>query len=137
MASCASKCSPSNGFYQVSLPQAVRSTPTCYIFSCPFDIDTAAPPFHALVPFTPNREPGLILVSSSGVIRFWDSIGIGLAGGNHYYTTTLNLPPGQQVTNFIRSDVSVDEYTAYTDLVLSSQRLTLFQLRGAVYTASI
>ncbi|KAF8625778.1 hypothetical protein AX15_005170 [Amanita polypyramis BW_CC] len=84
--------------------QAVRSIPTCYIFSCPFDVDTTTPPFHALVPFTPNREPGLILVSSSGIIRFWDSIGIGLAGGGHYYTTTLNLPPSQQVTNFVRSD---------------------------------
>ncbi|KAK2466879.1 hypothetical protein APHAL10511_001137 [Amanita phalloides] len=84
--------------------QAVRSIPTCYIFSCPFDVNATTPPFHALVPYSPNREPGLVLVSSSGMIRFWDSIGIGLAGGEHFYAASLNLPSGQQVTNLIRSD---------------------------------
>jgi nuclear pore complex protein Nup133 len=43
------------------------------------------------------------------MIRFWDSIGIGLAGGEHYYPASLNLPPGQAVTNFTRVDVSVHE----------------------------
>lgn len=43
------------------------------------------------------------------MIRFWDSIGIGLAGGEHYYASSLNLPQGQAVTNFTRADVSAHD----------------------------
>ncbi|KAJ7452358.1 hypothetical protein B0H11DRAFT_1742097 [Mycena galericulata] len=84
--------------------QAVKGTPTCYIFSCPRDYDIASPPFHELVPYTSAREPGLILVSLSGQIRFWDSIGIGLAGGQNYSTTDLSLSSDEVVTNFVRAD---------------------------------
>ncbi|KAJ6547586.1 hypothetical protein B0H19DRAFT_1266498 [Mycena capillaripes] len=84
--------------------QAVKGTPTCYIFSCPQDHDRTDPPFHELVPYTSAREPGLILVSLSGEIRFWDSIGIGLAGGQNYSTTDLGLSPDEAVTNLLRVD---------------------------------
>ncbi|KAJ6596941.1 hypothetical protein DFH09DRAFT_1403501 [Mycena vulgaris] len=84
--------------------QAVRGTPTCYIFSCPQDYDRTNPPFHELVPYTTAREPGLILVSLAGQIRFWDSIGIGLAGGQNYSTTDLNLSSDEVVTNLVRAD---------------------------------
>ncbi|KIL69792.1 hypothetical protein M378DRAFT_69338 [Amanita muscaria Koide BX008] len=94
--------------------QPVRPIPTCYIFSCPSDVLTTAPPFHALVPYGLNREPGLILLSVTGVIRFWDSIGIGLAGGDHYHTANLNLPQNENITNFIRSDATT--YIASTSL---------------------
>lgn len=40
-------------------------------------------------------------------MRFWDSIGIGLAGGDHFSTTNLGLDSGDLVTNFIRADVSL------------------------------
>ncbi|KAJ7774888.1 hypothetical protein B0H16DRAFT_78349 [Mycena metata] len=84
--------------------QAVKGTPTCYIFSCPQDHDRSNPPFHELVPYTSAREPGLILVSLSGEIRFWDSIGIGLAGGQNYSTTDLGLSADEVVTNLLRVD---------------------------------
>ncbi|KAF7338280.1 Methyltransferase type 11 [Mycena venus] len=84
--------------------QAVKGTPTCYIFSCPQDQDRSNPPFHELVPYTSAREPGLILVSLSGEIRFWDSIGIGLAGGQNYSSTDLNLSSDEVVTNLLRVD---------------------------------
>ncbi|KAJ7109426.1 hypothetical protein C8R44DRAFT_634983 [Mycena epipterygia] len=84
--------------------QAVKGTPTCYIFSCPQDYDRNSPPFHELVPYTSAREPGLILVSLSGEIRFWDSIGIGLAGGQNYSTTDLGLSSDDLVTNLLRAD---------------------------------
>lgn len=84
--------------------QAVKGTPTCYIFSCPPDLERNNPPLHELVPYTTAREPGLILVSLSGQIRFWDSIGIGLAGGQNYSTTDLDLSPDEVVTNLIRAD---------------------------------
>ncbi|KAF5381087.1 hypothetical protein D9615_003993 [Tricholomella constricta] len=84
--------------------QAVKGTPTCYIFSCPQDPEQQHPPFHALIPYGSSREPGLILAAQDGSIRFWDSIGIGLAGGDHFTTIKLNLSQGESVTNLVRSD---------------------------------
>jgi hypothetical protein len=83
--------------------QALKGTPACYIFSCPME---NACPYHALVPYGPSREPGLILLSTRGEIRFWDSIGIGLAGGEHYSVTFLDLIGSEYISNFIRADVS-------------------------------
>ncbi|KAF5373775.1 hypothetical protein D9758_000587 [Tetrapyrgos nigripes] len=83
---------------------AVKGIPTCYIFACPWDYNQTSPPFHSLIPYGPGREPGLILISNTGEIRFWDSIGIGLAGGEHYSTTYLSLPSEDLVTNLLRVD---------------------------------
>jgi nuclear pore complex protein Nup133 len=63
-------------------------------------------PFHGLFPHGDQREPGLILLSPSGEIRFWDSIGIGLAGGEHYVKSDLGLASDEMVTNLVRADVS-------------------------------
>lgn len=84
--------------------QAVSVIPTCYIFSCPEDASFSAP-FHAFVPYGHSREPGLILLSPSGEIRFWDSIGIGLAGGEHYFKSQLGIESGEFATTLARSDV--------------------------------
>ncbi|TFK42541.1 hypothetical protein BDQ12DRAFT_732185 [Crucibulum laeve] len=84
--------------------QAIKGTPTCYIFSCPENIKPS-PPFHALVPNGTSREPGLILLSPSGEIRFWDSISIGLAGGEHYAATRLAFKNrGEEVNDLVRAD---------------------------------
>jgi nuclear pore complex protein Nup133 len=40
-----------------------------------------------------------------GEVRFWDSIGIGLAGGEHFSKTRLELSSREIITNFIRADV--------------------------------
>ncbi|KAG6866953.1 hypothetical protein C0991_003869 [Blastosporella zonata] len=68
------------------------------------DPDKILAPFHALIPYNTSREPGLILLSTDGKIRFWDSIGIGLAGGDHYVTIQLALAGDESVTNLLRSD---------------------------------
>ncbi|KAF9013861.1 hypothetical protein BDQ17DRAFT_1320576 [Cyathus striatus] len=115
--------------------QAIRGIPTCYIFSSPRDLSQMDPPFHALIPHGPSREPGLILVSPSGEVRFWDSIGIGLAGGEHYVTTHLALKEeaGEQVNNLVRSD-------AQTFVVSTTGgnlfRLTLTSTGGKYHLAS-
>lgn len=83
--------------------QALKGIPTCYIFSCQME-NTC--PYHALVPSGPSREPGLILLSIKGQIRFWDNIGIGLAGGDHYSVSFLPLNGLEYISNFIRADVS-------------------------------
>jgi nuclear pore complex protein Nup133 len=85
------------------LSQALKGIPTCYIFACPME---NVCPYHALVPYGPSREPGLILLSVKGEIKFWDSIGIGLAGGEHYSSTFLDLVGSEYISNFIRADVS-------------------------------
>ncbi|KAJ3533367.1 hypothetical protein NM688_g7291 [Phlebia brevispora] len=86
--------------------QALTGTPTCYIFGCPqdairFPMDT---PFHALVPFGSAREPGLILISPEGQVHFWDSLGMGLAGGTHSSKSSLGLNEEERVTAFTRAD---------------------------------
>nr|GAT53189.1 methyltransferase type 11 [Mycena chlorophos] len=100
--------------------QALKGIPTCYIFACPQDDGSSSPPFHGLVPYTSAREPGLILVSVGGEIRFWASIGIGLAGGEHYSTTQLDLASDDEVTNLIRADPQT--------YILSTSSGSLFRL---------
>jgi nuclear pore complex protein Nup133 len=54
-----------------------------------------------------SREPGLILVSAGGKIRFWESIGTGLAGGENFTASSLeDMEHDEMVTNLVRADVS-------------------------------
>lgn len=86
--------------------KALKGIPTCYIFACPQD-SSIRPPLHALVPQGPSREPGLMLVSAGGNIRFWESIGIGLAGGENYSVSQLDdIEHEEEITNLLRADVS-------------------------------
>lgn len=82
--------------------QATMGSPTCYIFPCP---TSDSEPSHSLIPHGSAREPGLILLTREGLGRFWDSIGIGLAGGEGYGTFALPLDASEGVSNFIRGDV--------------------------------
>ena len=63
------------------------------------------PPFHALVPFGSAREPGLILMSPGGHLSFWDSLGMGLAGGASSSRYTLPIEHPERVTTLTRADV--------------------------------
>ena len=63
-------------------------------------------PFASLLPFGASREPALILVSSSGEVRFWDSIGTGLAGAEGFSTARIALTQNDSVTGLERVDVS-------------------------------
>ncbi|KAI0054126.1 hypothetical protein FA95DRAFT_1530133 [Auriscalpium vulgare] len=112
--------------------QALSGVPTCYIFSCPPDYSQRAP-FQAFVPYGVSREPGLILLSSSGEIRFWDSIGIGLAGGEHFNKTQLELESGETATSLTRSDPQT--YIASTSRGRMF-RLTLTSSGGKYHLAS-
>ncbi|KAH9952015.1 hypothetical protein B0H21DRAFT_800355 [Amylocystis lapponica] len=86
--------------------QALSGTPTCYIFTCPVDEypTVMVTPFHALVPYGQSREPGLILSSTAGQIRFWDSLGMGLAGADNFSFLSLNLEDEECVTTLTRAD---------------------------------
>ena len=65
-------------------------------------------PFHALVPHGTTREPGLIIISPQGQIRFWDGLGMGLAGGDNFAHFVLDLEESETMTTLTRSDVRLD-----------------------------
>lgn len=86
--------------------QTLPSTPTCYIFPCPKDYPNVSTPFSALVSFGSSREPGLILLSQGGDMRFWDSIGLGLTGGEFSDSSHLDLGANESITSFEYAEVS-------------------------------
>ncbi|KAG2157173.1 hypothetical protein DEU56DRAFT_7542 [Suillus clintonianus] len=102
---------------------------TCYILPCPpSSQDYAHPPsapFHALVPSRSRSEPGLVLLSLRGDIRFWDSITSGLAGGGSFESINLELGEGEYTSGLLRVDGQI--YIASTShgrlfrLTLTSQ----------------
>ncbi|KAG2078254.1 hypothetical protein BDR04DRAFT_1088016 [Suillus decipiens] len=102
---------------------------TCYILPCPpSSQDFAQPPsapFHALVPSRSRSEPGLVLLSIRGDIRFWDSITSGLAGGGSFESINLELGEGEYTSGLLRVDGQI--YIASTShgrlfkLTLTSQ----------------
>lgn len=102
---------------------------TCYILPCPpSSQDYAQPPsapFHALVPSRSRSEPGLVLLSVRGDIRFWDSITSGLAGGGSFESINLELGEGEYTSGLLRVDGQI--YIASTShgrlfrLTLTSQ----------------
>ena len=62
-------------------------------------------PLHGLIPYGPSREPGLVLASPGGLIYFWDSLGMGLAGGERAFKAALELTQDERVTTLTRADV--------------------------------
>ncbi|GJJ12103.1 hypothetical protein Clacol_006344 [Clathrus columnatus] len=90
--------------------QTTSHSPTCYIFPVP-PADPSLPyptvPYASFVPFGPSREPGLILVSGSGELRFWDSIGIGLAGAERFSSTKVDLIENDFVTGLERLETTI------------------------------
>ncbi|KAG2357680.1 hypothetical protein BDR07DRAFT_1490402 [Suillus spraguei] len=102
---------------------------TCYILPCPpSSQDYAQPPsapLHALVPSRSRSEPGLVLLSIRGDIRFWDSITSGLAGGGSFESINLELGEGEYTSGLLRVDGQI--YIASTShgrlfrLTLTSQ----------------
>ncbi|KIY72168.1 hypothetical protein CYLTODRAFT_344529 [Cylindrobasidium torrendii FP15055 ss-10] len=115
--------------------QAVRNTPTTYILPCPPTIfetyQTHENIFHGLVPYTTQREPGLILISSSGHIRIWDSITIGLAGGDPFTSAKLPLThPEEYVTNLVRVQ---DQTFVASSSMGAIYRLVLAPLGGKLH----
>ncbi|KIO32563.1 hypothetical protein M407DRAFT_213755, partial [Tulasnella calospora MUT 4182] len=82
--------------------------PTCYMFPMPPVTTTSGnllTPFASFVPYGTTREPGLIVVSGEGELRFWDSVDTGLAGAEHFTSTQLDLVSGEYVTGLYRYEV--------------------------------
>ncbi|KIJ44042.1 hypothetical protein M422DRAFT_30592 [Sphaerobolus stellatus SS14] len=104
--------------------QSAFTSPTCYMFPVPPPDPSNSYltlPFASLVSFGASREPGLILVSSSGEVRFWDSIGIGLAGAERFSTAKIDILENEVVQGLEQIDSMV--YVARTKTRL--HRLTV------------
>ncbi|KZV86547.1 hypothetical protein EXIGLDRAFT_840672 [Exidia glandulosa HHB12029] len=87
-----------------------RGSITCYLFPSPGLAPRSTAPTHltlpvaSLVHYGPLREPGLILISQTGELRFWESIGVGLSGAEGFVSNQLMLQSGEQVVALHRCD---------------------------------
>ena len=90
--------------------QLLPGVPTCYIFPCPNRYSEREVPFCALVSYGPSREPGLILLSQYGELRFWDSIGLGLTGGDATDDSLLDLRSDETLTGLIYAEVTCKHF---------------------------
>jgi nuclear pore complex protein Nup133 len=66
----------------------------------------------AFVQYGSLREPGLLLLSSTGELRFWGSISVGLSGAEGFFTAQLTLQLGESVVALNRVEVSIDCFIA-------------------------
>ncbi|PLW07853.1 hypothetical protein PCANC_24721 [Puccinia coronata f. sp. avenae] len=84
--------------------------PTCYSFPCPISntnsvlVNTLAPlPLASLISHSSNlsnatrREPGLLLISTTGELRAWDSLSLALSGVDKFATIQIQLQDAELV----------------------------------------
>ncbi|QRW15198.1 non-repetitive/WGA-negative nucleoporin carboxy-terminal protein [Ceratobasidium sp. AG-Ba] len=89
-----------------------HGSPTCYIFPTPRQQTGAGSASHlmipnvSLIPYGSSREPGLIMVSSTGEIRLWESINAGLAGAEQFYSNSVPLSSSEHVSTMYRSEAA-------------------------------
>lgn len=62
--------------------------------------------YASLVLYGHTREPGLIVASGRGQVRFWEALGAGLSGGEHFLSTDLDLGSHEYLMGLSRYDVS-------------------------------
>ncbi|KAG8747615.1 hypothetical protein FRC10_000157 [Ceratobasidium sp. 414] len=89
-----------------------HGSPTCYIFPTPRQQASAGAASHlmlpnvSLIPYGSSREPGLVMVASTGEIRLWESINAGLAGAEQFYSSSVPLSAGEHVSTMYRSEAA-------------------------------
>ncbi|KAF9518381.1 hypothetical protein BS47DRAFT_1325354 [Hydnum rufescens UP504] len=85
---------------------------TCYIFPNPEPSSSTSkipstPPMASLVPRGASREPGLVLCSAAGEIRFWNNIATGLTGGEHFQAANISLSTSEVIVQLCRCEPSI------------------------------
>ncbi|KAF8610233.1 hypothetical protein BDV93DRAFT_517387 [Ceratobasidium sp. AG-I] len=89
-----------------------HGSPTCYIFPTPGQHDNSASSSHlllpnvSLIPYGSSREPGLVMIASTGEIRLWESINAGLAGADQFYSSLVPVSAGEYVSSMYRCEAS-------------------------------
>ncbi|WVO24839.1 uncharacterized protein IAS62_006218 [Cryptococcus decagattii] len=83
-----------------------HSAPTTYAFPAPIPISSRSrfppPVLSALCTSTP--EPGMILVSSTGEFRYWESMSSALSNVERYQQLFLDLPQGDWIERLVKVD---------------------------------
>jgi nuclear pore complex protein Nup133 len=85
---------------------------TCYVFPVPqpegLSLAAAvfAPlPFGSLVNYGSDRDPGFLLVSSTGQVRFWEGINMALSGADKFHSIAIYLSAGELVKSMVSLQV--------------------------------
>ena len=85
----------------------VSSSSPCYIFPNPASPSEGSHlPLGCFVPRPRLQDPGFLLASPSGSIRYWTSISLGLTGGERYQSAQVSLGPTEVVTKLVHLEVS-------------------------------
>ncbi|OWZ65412.1 hypothetical protein AYX14_06233 [Cryptococcus neoformans] len=103
------------GFALVSSPRAciawnyskrTHSAPTIYAFPAPLPTSSPSrfPPPVLSALCTSTSEPGMILVSSTGEIRYWESMSLALSNVERYQQLFLDLPQGDWIERLVKVD---------------------------------
>ncbi|WWC58351.1 uncharacterized protein I303_100891 [Kwoniella dejecticola CBS 10117] len=108
---------PKSGFAMVTSPsmciawnytRRTHSAPTTYTFPSPpvsYSLTpTQAPTLAALYTGSASSEPGMILVSTSGEIRFWDSMSVALANVDRFQEIYVELGEADAVEKLWKID---------------------------------
>ncbi|WVQ77306.1 hypothetical protein IAR50_006990 [Cryptococcus sp. DSM 104548] len=108
-----------------------QSTPTTYTFSAPPPANATSlgfiPPILSAL-YTPSSsaslasEPGMILISSSGEVRFWESLSLALGNVDRYQELFLELQEGDWVEKVYKLDGTTFLLTTSTSQIY---RLTI------------
>lgn len=103
------------GFSLVSLPEETfvwnhsstsSAPPACYIFPNPASSLSAKDlPLSSFVPYQSSQEPGLMLISTTGDLRFWVNVSLGLTGGESYYRVRVPVSTSERVLQIHRIEV--------------------------------
>nr|XP_019048984.1 hypothetical protein I302_02764 [Kwoniella bestiolae CBS 10118]OCF27914.1 hypothetical protein I302_02764 [Kwoniella bestiolae CBS 10118] len=131
---------PKSGFAMVAGPyvciawnytKRTHSAPTTYAFPSPpvsYSATPTQPPTLAgLYTGSANSEPGMILVSSSGEIRFWESMSSALANVERFQEVYVELGDDDSVEKLWKIDGNTFLLTTTTSLVF---RLTISSSGG-------
>lgn len=100
--------------------QSTKFSPTCYTFPVP-QSDTMSlsaamfspVPFTAFVPQGAARDPGFLLIASTGQIRFWSSLSSALSSIDKCAASDLSLEQGEVVRDM--DTIEVGESCATRD----------------------
>lgn len=90
------------------------AAPTCFRFPCPpAPSGDLAMAVHAPVPLaafvdygSSAREPGVLIIGTTGQIRFWETISAALTGVDKYHVVNLPLERGEVVRHQLPLSVS-------------------------------
>ena len=109
--------------------QRTHSSPTCFTFPAPipsYGHAASQPPvLAALYTGASSGEPGMILISTTGHVRFWETMSLALANVERYQSMKLELGDDDLAQRIFKIDVSALTCTWWREFILSISRAHL------------